>query len=206
MGFKSGDDCKKCRRSQEKLFLKGERCHTAKCEIEKRNFPPGIRSIKQSKLSEFGRRLREKQKLRWFYGVTESQISTYFKKAANQKGITGNNLLSMFERRLDNVAFRTNLARSRKEARQLVKHAHFLVNGKKADIPSIILTPGDVISVAGKSQKQFEDGFTRLDSKGCPEWLHYDAKEKTVKVQQLPERHQIDVPVEEHLIVEYYSR
>ena len=112
----------------------------------------------------------------------------------------------MFERRLDNLVFRAGLARSRKEGRQLTKHAHFTVNGKKVDIPSIILTVGDIVQVKESSKSQFEEGFKRLEAKGLPDWLHYDAKEKSIKVQQLPERHQIDVPVEEHLIVEFYSR
>jgi small subunit ribosomal protein S4 len=201
-----GPSCKLCRRSREKLFLKGERCFTMKCEIEKRNYPPGIRSLKPAKLSEYGRRLREKQKLRFFYGVTEKQMRMYFKQASNEKGVTGNNLLSRFEKRFDNVMYRSILAKSRKQGRQLVKHSHFLLNGKKVDIPSIILKAGDEISIRKDSEDLFKPSFELLKDKSIPEWLVFDEKQKTIKVLRDPSREEIDVPVEEQLIVEYYSK
>ena len=198
--------CKICRRVKEKLFLKGERCHTAKCALDKRNMAPGNKMSKPSKLSEYGRRLREKQKLRFFYGVTEKQIRLFFAAASRKKGVTGYNLLSMFERRLDNVVFRLKLAKSRKEARQLVKHGHFRLNAKKMDIPSHVLSIGDVISIHPSSAELFNIGLAKLKEQGCPSWLDFNESEKIVKVIQEPERQHIDVPVEEHLIVEYYAK
>lgn len=201
-----GPSCKLCRRSKVKLFLKGERCFTMKCEIEKRNYPPGIRSLKNPKMSEYGKRLREKQKLRYFYGVTEKQMQLYFDKASREAGITGHNLLTRFEKRLDNISYRCFLAKSRKQGRQLVKHAHFLLNGKKVDVPSIILKVGDVVSIKESSLDLFKDWTESFKDKAFPEWLVYDEKSRSIKVVKDPSREEIDVPVEEQLIVEYYSK
>ncbi len=198
--------CKICRRNREKLYLKGARCESAKCAIEKRNYPPGIRSVVTRKTSEYGRRLREKQKLRFFYSVSETQMRIYFKKALQLKGIAGHNLLSLFERRLDNVLFRAKVAKSRKDARQLIRHGHFSVNGGKVNITSYTLKAGDVVALRVAEG----DGFmlTRLEGvkeKTLPSWLSYDEKEKSVKVLHIPTRDEIDIPVEEQLIVEFYS-
>ncbi len=197
--------CKICRRNREKLYLKGARCETAKCAIEKRNFPPGIRFATPKKMSEYGKRLREKQKLRFFYGVSETQIRNYFKKALAQKGITGHNLLSLFERRLDNILYRTKLAKSRKEARQLIQHGHFNVNQKSVDIPSFIASEGDVITIKEKSMELIKDRWLVLKEKGLPTWLTFDESQKTIKLVHAPKREEIDSPVEEQLIVEFYS-
>lgn len=201
----TGPSCKICRRNRAKLFLKGERCHTAKCAIEKRNFPPGPKAVVPRKLSEYGRRLREKQKLRFHYGVSEKQIRSYFAKALRQKGVTGYNLLSLFESRLDNVVFRSKLAASRAEARQLVRHGHFLLNGKKANIPSMLVRSGDVVQITVMDET-WTAKFEKTKEKGLPTWLVYGAQPGHIQVLQLPVREEIDAPVEEQLIVEFYSR
>ena len=205
MGRYTGPSCKICRRNREKLFLKGERCFTAKCEIEKRNFPPGKRSPMMKKSSEYGRRLREKQKLRFFYGVSESKIRAYFEEASRQAGITGHNLLGIFESRLDNFVYRAKLASSRKEARQLIQHGHFRVNDKKLDVASALLKEGDILKVREKSLKIMEDRF-KAAAENMPSWIQLDGKNKTVKLMEKPKRAEIDVPIEEQLIVEFYSR
>lgn len=201
----TGPSCKICRRNRVKLYLKGERCHTAKCAIEKRNFPPGPKAVVPRKMSEYGRRLREKQKLRFHYGVSEKQIRAYFSKALRQKGVTGYNLLSLFESRLDNVVFRSRLAGSRAEARQLVKHKHFLLNGKKVDVPSICLKSGDLLQIADFDEV-WSLKFEKAKEKGLPVWISVTPVPGQVQVLQLPVREEIDAPVEEHLIVEFYSR
>ncbi|RAP39245.1 30S ribosomal protein S4 [Candidatus Marinamargulisbacteria bacterium SCGC AAA071-K20] len=201
-----GPSCKLCRRAREKLFLKGDRCQTAKCAIEKRNYPPGYRALKPKKISEYGKRLREKQKLRFYYGVTEKQMRIYFAKASKKKGITGHNLLSLFEQRLDNIVFRANMGKSRKDARQLVKHSHFLVNGKKADIPSMLIKKEDVISIKEKSITVFKDLFDILKDKPKSSWVVFNDSEKSITVDHGPTREEIDVPVDEQLIVEFYSK
>ncbi|NDC83068.1 30S ribosomal protein S4 [bacterium] len=204
MGTYNGPKCKICRRNRVKLYLKGSRCESAKCAIEKRNYTPGQRSVVPKKISEFGRRLREKQKLRFFYGVSERQIRIYFEKARRSKGITGDNLLSHFERRLDNVVFRLGVGTSRKESRQIVGHGHFQVNGIDVDVPSYIVKEGDLVSL-----KRLNDGpfVVRFDGKkGTPAWLVSDPSAKAARVAHLPRRDEIDVPVEEQLVVEFYSR
>ena len=206
MGRYTGPSCKLCRRAREKLLLKGARCFTAKCAIEKRNYPPGIRSLRPPKISEYGRRLREKQKLRFFYGVSEKQMRIYFTAASKKQGVTGYNLLSLFERRFDNILYRASLGRSRQEARQLIKHNHFQVNGKKMDIPSYTCKTGDVVTIKAKSLSLFNEKLEGLKTAVVPEWLHSDLKAQTITVQDEPTRMQIDIPVEEHLIVEYYSK
>lgn len=207
MGKYKGPKCKICRRNGVKLYLKGERCHTAKCEIEKRNFPPGKNASSFGrKISEYGRRLREKQKLRFFYGVSELGMRRYFKEAARQKGITGHNLLFLFERRLDNIVYRSGLANSRAEARQLVKHSHFKLNSKKANIPSILVRDGDTIEISEKSSAIFQPRFSAVKEKGSAAWLSLDEKSKSIKFMNAPKRDEIDAPVDEQLIVEFYSQ
>lgn len=195
--------CKICKRVKEKLYLKGERCHSPKCALDKAS---QNKVTKGSKLSEYGRRLREKQKLRFFYGVTEKQVRIFFAEASRKKGVTGYNLLSLFERRFDNVIFRLKLAKSRKEARQLVGHGHFRLNGKKMDIASHVLKIGDVITVVSTDNEFFNFAFSRLKEQGCPSWMEFNESDRSAKITQEPERQQIDTPVEEHLIVEYYAR
>ena len=195
--------CKICRRNRQKLYLKGSRCETKKCAIEKRNFPPGQKTSLVKKMSEYGRRLREKQKLRFFYGVSETQMRNYFKKALAQKGMTGHNLLTLFERRLDNVLFRSHLARSRKEARQLVRHRHFYVNGHTVDIPSFLLKEGDEINLSQNSVPGVSERVVLLKEKVIPTWLSFDDTAKSLKVLHAPKREEIDSPVEEQLIVEF---
>tara|TARA_A100001011_G_scaffold370666_1_gene427204 strand:+ start:89 stop:703 length:615 start_codon:yes stop_codon:yes gene_type:complete len=204
MGRYKGPLCKICRRNGVKLYLKGDRCHTAKCAIEKRNFPPGPRFGMMRKLSEYGRRLREKQKLRFFYGVNELKMQQLYRKASKKKGITGNNLLISLETRLDNLIYRAGLADSRREARQLVKHNHFLLNGKKVNVPSLLAEKDDEIVI--KNDTLIEKSKKNIEKIEWPEWLSYDAKKKVIKILQLPKREDIDVPVEEQLIVEYYSQ
>lgn len=206
MGRDTNPSCKRCRRSGVKLFLKGARCESAKCAIEKRNFPPGIRAVRPRKISEYGKRLREKQKLRFFYGVSEASIRKYFHKAATQKGITGDNLLQLFERRMDNVVYRAGLADSRKEARQLVKHGHFNLNGHKADIPSIQVKVGDQIEIRQPGSVVFKLKLGTIQEKKAPAWLNFDESKKAIELKDLPVREDIDVPVEEQLIVEFYSQ
>ncbi|HHV60272.1 MAG TPA: 30S ribosomal protein S4 [Clostridiaceae bacterium] len=200
--------CKLCRREGEKLFLKGERCYTNKCSISRRNYAPGQHGQGRKKLSEYGIQLREKQKARRFYGILEKQFRKYFDMASARKGITGENLLQILETRLDNIVYRLGLATSRPEARQLVTHGHFLVNGKKVNIPSMLLKEGDVVSIreSSRDSEKFKDVREVTESKVVPEWLSYDADNWTGKVVRLPSRQDIDVNIREHLIVELYSK
>ncbi len=211
MGRYRGPSCKICRRNGVKLLLKGAKCLTAKCEMEKRAFPPGHTGHNFArKLSEYGRRLREKQKLRFFYGVTENATRRYYILAAKQKGITGYNLLTLFERRIDNVVYRSGLASSRKEARQLVRHAHFVMvkNGRerKVTIPSLLLSPQDQVIVKPKSLNHFKARIEALAEKPLASWINFNAKTATITIAQMPQREDIDVPVEEQLIVEFYAQ
>jgi small subunit ribosomal protein S4 len=192
-----------------KLFLKGERCYTEKCAIEKRNFPPGQHGkSRRSKLAGYGIQLREKQKVKRIYGVLEDQFRRYFESAERQRGITGETLLQLLERRLDNVVYRLGLATSRPQARQLVRHGHFLVNGKKVDIPSYSVRPGDVVSIRPTSQKNptIAHAIEEVKGRGIPGWLAFDAGEQAGKVVSVPTREQINLPVQEQLIVELYSK
>jgi len=200
--------CRLCRREGEKLFLKGERCYTDKCSIARRAYAPGQHGQAKKKLSEYGIQLREKQKVRRYYGVLEGQFNEYFEMAARRKGITGEILLQILERRLDNVVYRLGLGTSRPEARQLVTHGHFTVNGKRVNIPSYLLQVGDVISLAPKSRssEKFKAISEITGGKVIPKWLEYDAENFTGKVVALPEREDIDLPIKEHLIVELYSK
>lgn len=204
MGVYQGPSCKICRRNRVKLYLKGSRCESAKCAIEKRNYPPGIRSVVPRKISEFGRRLREKQKLRFFYGVSERQIRNYFENARRGKGVTGDNLLSQFERRLDNVVLRSGIATSRREARQVVNHGHFCVNGHVVDVASYSVREGDVVSLKSGASELMTGRFAAKST--VPNWLVVDADAKVIRVAHSPKREEIDVPVEEQLVVEFYSR
>jgi small subunit ribosomal protein S4 len=200
--------CRLCRRETQKLFLKGERCFTKKCSVDKRLYPPGQHGQLKKKQSEYGLQLREKQKARRFYGVLERQFSRYFDMAVQRRGVTGTNLLQILESRMDNVVYRLGLATSRAEARQLVRHAHFTVNKEKVNIPSYLLKPGDVIALRPKSRSvdKFKSVLDITGSKIVPQWLEFDANNMTGKVLSLAAREDVDVQVSEHLIVELYSK
>jgi len=191
-----------------KLFLKGDRCYTDKCAIERRAYPPGQHGQGRKKESEYGHQLREKQKARRIYGILENQFKTYFEKAERQPGVTGENLLSLVERRLDNVVYRLGFASSRPEARQMVRHNHFTLNGHKANIPSMLVRVGDVIEVKEKykNTERFQIVKDRLATKNIPEWLEIDRDQLVGKVVALPTKEHIDVPIDEQLIVELYSK
>ena len=202
----TGPSCRLCRREGQKLFLKGERCYSGKCALEKRSYAPGQHGQGRKKSSDYGLQLREKQKAKRFYGLQETQFRNLFEKAAAKKGITGENLLIMLETRLDNVVFRMGLASSRKEARQLVTHGHFTVNGKKADIPSMQLKAGDVVAVKEKSTSSPKFKEIKEMTISTPAWVTIDTQKLEGKVLAMPTRDQIDTPVAEHLIVELYSK
>ena len=204
-----GPVCRLCRREGMKLFLKGERCYTDKCAIEKRNVPPGQHGrSRKAKIVGYGIQLREKQKVKRTYGVLENQFRRYFEAADRQKGITGELLLQMLERRLDNVIYRLGFATSRAQARQLVRHGHFTVNGKKVDIPSYAVREGDVVSVRGTSGQNptIAHAMEEVKGRGIPEWLMLDSGTLAGRISQLPTRAQINLPVQEQLIVELYSK
>ena len=197
--------CRLCRREGEKLFLKGQRCYTGKCGVTRRGFAPGMHGQGRKKVSEYGVQLREKQKTRRFYGVLESQFRRTFENADRMKGKTGDNLLRLLEQRFDNVVYRMGFASSRPEARQLVLHAHFNLNGKKANIPSMTLREGDEVSV--RLNRRDSTKFKELSvGRPVPKWLTFDRETLTGKVVQLPSREDVDLEVKEHLIVELYSR
>ena len=200
--------CRQCRREGIKLYLKGDRCYSDKCAFARRSYAPGQHGQGRKKVSEYGIQLREKQKARRIYGVLERQFRNYFAKADKQKGITGENLLILLERRIDNVVYRLGFAASRTLARQLVCHGHILVNGKRLDIPSALVKVGDVITVAQNSAggEYFKAVVQDLGQKSTPAWLVLTAESMTGKVDRLPSREEIDVPIAEHLIVELYSK
>lgn len=201
--------CRQCRREGMKLYLKGERCYsTNKCAFERRPTPPGQHGKRRTKLSEYGLQLREKQKVKRIYGVLEKQFAHYFDLAKKQKGITGSNLLEILETRLDNVVYRLGLATSRKEARQLVQHAHFLINGKKVNVPSYLVKEGDTIEVKAKSKKspKFKEILEATENRAVAPWLSADLDTLSGKVIGRPTREDIDVEIAEHLIVELYSK
>ena len=202
----TGPSCRLCRREGQKLFLKGERCYSGKCALEMRSYAPGQHGQGRKKSSDYGLQLREKQKAKRFYGLQETQFRNLFEKAAAKKGITGENLLIMLETRLDNVVFRMGLASSRKEARQLVTHGHFTVNGKTADIPSMQLKAGDVVAVKEKSTSSPKFKEIKEMTISTPAWVTIDTQKLEGKVLAMPTREQIDTPVAEHLIVELYSK
>jgi len=204
-----GPVCRLCRREGMKLFLKGERCYTEKCAIEKRNFAPGQHGkTRKSKLAGYGVQLREKQKVKRIYGVLEDQFRLYFEQAERTRGITGETLLQLLERRLDNVAYRLGLATSRPQGRQLVRHGHLTVNGRKVDIPSFSVKPGDVIAVRETSKKSpaILHALEEVKGRGVPEWLQFDSAGLSAKISSVPTREQINLPVQEQLIVELYSK
>ncbi len=200
--------CRICRREGQKLFLKGERCYSDKCSISRRNYAPGQNGQKKAKLSEYGTQLREKQKTKSYYGVGEKQFRRYFEMAANSKQKTGDELLTLLESRLDNVVYRLGFASSRTQARMLVTHAAFDVNGKKVNIPSYLVKAGDVISVREikKDNGTIKQAVEENKARPVPAWLEKDAEKLSGKVVRLAEREDIDLPVEEHLIVELYSK
>lgn len=202
----TGPSCRLCRREGQKLFLKGERCYSEKCALEKRAYAPGQHGQNRKKNSNYGLQLREKQKAKRFYGLQETQFRNYFDKAAAKKGMTGANLLIMLETRLDNAVFRMGFASSRKEARQLVTHGHFTVNGKKADIPSMAVKAGDVIAVKEKSASSPKFKEIKEMTISTPAWISIDTNKLEGKILSMPTRDMIDTPVEEHLIVELYSK
>jgi small subunit ribosomal protein S4 len=198
--------CKQCRREGQKLFLKGERCLTDKCGVERRNYPPGDHGRGRQKQSEYRLQLREKQKAKRYYGILEKQFANYYDKASRQQGITGENLLTLLELRLDNVLVRLGFAASRRQARQLVRHGHWLVNGRRVDIPSYQVRAGDVISIkaASSAEPAIRDA-TELTGQ-VPAWLQADHDTLTAKVLRKPERREVAAPVQEQLIVELYSK
>ena len=211
--------CRLCRRETAtsktgekiKLFLKGDRCLSKKCAVERRGTAPGQKTQNtktRQKISEFGRQLREKQKMRRYYGVLETQFSNYFRQAQRVKGQTGATFLQLLERRLDNVVYRLNLAQSRPQARQLVTHRHFRLNGRIVNVPSIIVKAGDVISIADRSMKSdlLLANIETAKNRRHPEWLEFNETDNSARVLALPSREQIDTPVDEQLIVEFYSR
>ena len=200
--------CRVCRREGCKLFLKGERCYSDKCSVSRRNYAPGDHGQKKAKLSEYGTQLREKQKTRSFYGVGEKQFRGYFEMASNKKGITGDNLLQILESRLDNVVYRLGFGVSRPQARQLVTHGNIEVNGKKVDIASYLVKAGDVISIreVRKDNPVVKENMEANSVRPLPEWLEVDREKMSGKVIRLANREDIDLPVEEHLIVELYSK
>ena len=200
--------CRMCRREGQKLFLKGERCYTDKCALTRRAYAPGQHGQGRKKPSEYGLQHREKQKTRRYYGVLESQFAKYFEMASRKAGMTGENLLQILESRLDNVVYRAGFAMSRPEARQLVRHAHFAVNGKKVNIPSYLLKAGDVITLreSSRSSEKFKAVIEANSARPVPAWIDCDREHAQFTVTNLPAREDIDLPVEEHLIVELYSK
>ena len=203
----TGPSCRLCRREGQKLFLKGERCYSTKCAVDRRSYAPGQHGqSRRVKITEYGLQLREKQKAKRFYGLMEAQFRNYFDKASKKAGLTGENLLIMLETRLDNVVFRMGFASSRKEARQLVTHNHFTVNGKKVNIPSYQVSAGVVINVREKSASSPKFKEIRDMSISTPSWISVDTDKLEGKVLSLPLREEIDTPVAEHLIVELYSK
>lgn len=204
----TGSVCKLCRREGEKLFLKGERCYSDKCSVSRRNYVPGQHGKGRKKTSEYGLQLRMKQKARRYYGILEGQFHHYFEMAERKQGVTGENLLRILESRLDNVVYRLGWASSRAEARQLVVHGHFMVNGKKVDIPSYLLRAGEVIAVSAKSKEstKVQTVLEANSGRPVPAWLDLNREALEAKVVNLPAREDIDTPVEEQLIVEFYSK
>jgi len=204
----TGAACRLCRREGLKLFLKGERCYTDKCAIERRNYPPGEHGQGRQKFSEYSIQLREKQKLRRIYGVLEGQFRRYFQMADRAKGITGESLLQFLERRLDNIVYRLGFATSRSEARQLVRHGHFRVNGHKVNIPSYLVRVGDTVSVREKSRQvtRIQESMELAQRRGIPDWLEVTPEAFSGRVKTLPVRADLTLPVNEKLVVELYSK
>lgn len=208
MGRYIGPACRLCRREGVKLFLKGDRCYSEKCALERRNYAPGQHGQIRRKPTEYGLHLREKQRLRRYYGLMEGQFRHIFQQAARRKGVTGEALLQLLELRLDNVVYRLGFAQSRRQARQLVSHGHFTVNGRKVDVPSYRLRPGDVVGVreGSKDVALIRDNVAASGGRGVPSWLELAPERLEGRVLAVPSRDQIDAPVHEHLVVEHYSR
>ena len=204
----TGAVCRHCRREGLKLFLKGERCYTDKCAIERRNYPPGEHGQARPKFSEYSMQLREKQKLRRIYGVLERQFRRYFAMADRGRGVTGETLLQLLERRFDNIVYRLGFATSRAEARQLVRHGHFRVNGRKVDVPSYLVRPGDTITVRERSRQvaRIREALELAQRRGVPEWLEVSAEAFAGSVKALPARADLTMPINEKLVVELYSK
>lgn len=203
-----GSECRICRRENIKLFLKGERCFTDKCAVERRNYPPGQHGQARTKISDYGLQLREKQKLRKMYGILERQFRGYFSMAERQKGVTGENLLKLLERRLDNIVYRLGFASSRGQARQLVTHGHFRVNGRSVNIPSYLIKVGDVVEIREKSREipQIIESVTRIEGKGLSPWLEFDREKLRGRLIHIPTKEEIALPIQEQLVVELYSK
>ena len=204
----TGSVCRQCRREGTKLFLKGDRCYSDKCAIEKRAYPPGQHGQGRTRFSDYGVQLREKQKVKRMYGMLEKQFRLTYAKASSMKGRAGENLLILLERRLDNVVFRLGFATSRAEARQLIRHGHFRVNGRKAQTPSMLVRPGWKVELREKSREvtRIVGALEALEGRSLPQWLELDKDAFTGTVKQLPQREDITLPIEEQLIVEHYSR
>jgi len=204
----TGSVCRLCRRETAKLFLKGDRCYSEKCAVERRNYPPGQHGQGRPRFSDYGVQLREKQKVKRMYGLQEKQFASTMQKASHMKGRAGENLLVLLERRLDNAVFRLGFATSRAEARQLVRHGHFLVNGRKATIPSMLVRPGAKITLREKSREiaRIVGALEALEGKAVPQWLEIEKDRFEGTVKALPTREDITLPIEEQLIVELYSR
>jgi len=200
--------CRICRRENLKMYLKGDRCHTDKCAIERRPYPPGQHGQGRTKFSEYGIQLREKQKVKRLYGLLETQFRGYYRWASSTKGKTGENLLRFLEQRLDNVVFRAGFADTRNEGRQLVRHGHFQVNGRKVNIPSYQVRAGDVLTVRERSRKvvRISEALEAVDRRGLPGWVELDKKAFTAKIKAAPAREDITMPIAEQLIVELYSK
>ena len=202
----TGAVCRQCRREGQKLFLKGERCYSDKCALARRNFAPGQHGQARKKSSEYGIQMRAKQKAKRYYGVLESQFAKYFEMAEKRTGMAGENLLKILESRLDNVVYRAGFGMSRRQARQLVLHRHFTVNGERVNIPSYLVKPGDVIAVHGSACDKIKENVELNSARPVPMWMSFDANEMKVTFNRLPERSEIDLDVEEQLIVELYSK
>ena len=202
----TGAVCRQCRREGQKLFLKGERCYSDKCALARRNFAPGQHGQARKKSSEYGIQMRAKQKAKRYYGVLESQFAKYFEMAENRTGMAGENLLKILESRLDNVVYRAGFGMSRRQARQLVLHRHFTVNGERVNIPSYLVKPGDVIAVHGSACDKIKENVELNSARPVPMWMSFDANDMKVTFNRMPERSEIDLEVEEQLIVELYSK
>ena len=203
-----GSVCRLCRRENMKLFLKGDRCFSDKCSFDRRGYPPGEHGQKRGKMSDYGMQLREKQKVRRIYGVSEQQFRIFFKEADRQKGVTGSNLLNLLERRLDNVVFRMGFVNSRNQGRHFVRHNHFTVNGKKANSPSFLIKKGDVVELKEKSRsiQAISDSLEAVVRRGMPQWIELDKDNFKGSVTGMPAREDITLPIQEQLVVELYSK
>jgi len=200
--------CRLCRRERMALYLKGDRCYTDKCAIQRRNYPPGQHGQGRGKISDYGLQLREKQKVKRMYGVLEKQFRGYFERAERLRGVTGTNLLVLLERRLDNVVYRLGFANSRSQARQLVRHNHVLVDGARVNLPSFLVKVGQTVQVTEKSRTSplVRDALEAAARRGCPPWLELEKEEAKGRVSMFPTREDITMPIQEHLIVELYSK